>query len=328
MGDGRKVGQVATNSGPNPKEEQAARQRRQKVARKARKVERGRELAVERAEQREGGDGARALSQARRAHEEEADKARERRLRRVARSRAWRQRRGGEGDTVELGVGEVVVSRGVCSPHVCTVSPSPSTVCAPLSSCAPAARSYWVPGARWRRERSAVRLAERVAEDEEEKEVKLGKRRGEKVRRVTAGLGSSRLAAEAVAAAAAVDAAVEEAETAAAAGRRAKAAETAAAAVVEKAAVGAAVEAAAAAAAQERRRRRRSAAPARQAPRTHGTRRTPTRRRRAPAEVVLDVTVVAVRRGRVGWWVKEGGWAGFVTLSLALAGRHRGVPPE
>jgi hypothetical protein len=103
---------------------------------------------------------------------------------------------------------------------------------------------------------------------------------------------------------------------------------TAAAAAVEKAAVVAAVEAAAAAAAQERRRRRRSAAPARQAPRTHGTRRTPTRRRRAPAEVVLDVTVVAVRRGRVGWWVKEGGWAGFVTLSLALAGRHRGVPPE
>ena len=44
--------------------------------------------------------------------------------------------------------------------------------------------------------------------------------------------------------------------------------------------------------------------------------------------MVLDVTVVAVRRGRVGWWVKEGGWAGFVTLSLALAGRHRGVPPE
>ena len=86
--------------------------------------------------------------------------------------------------------------------------------------------------------------------------------------------------------------------------------------------------AAEAAAEQGRSRRRRGAAPARQAPRSRGTRRTPTRRRRAPAEVVLDVTVVAVRRGRVGWWVKEGGWAGFVTLSLALAGRHRGVPPE
>jgi hypothetical protein len=93
-----------------------------------------------------------------------------------------------------------------------------------------------------------------------------------------------------------------------------------------QAAAAAAVEAAVAAAAQGRRRR--SAAPARQAPRSHGTRRAPTRRRRATADVDLDVTVVAVRRGRVGWWVKEGGWAGFVTLSLALAGRHRGVPPE
>ena len=352
VGDGRKVGQVATNSGPNPKEEQAARQRRQKVARKARKVERGRELAVERAEQREGGDGERALSQARRAHEEEAGKAREGRLRRVARSQAWRQRRGGEGDTVELGVGEVVVSRGVCSPHVCTVSPSPSTVYAPFSSCAPAARSGRVPGGGDRK------VAEREVEEEEEetelreeeaaverKIVRAEKGRedcaqeealceGERERRgwrwgqtvwgkglVTATEQRSRIRARLeengakrrqrrAAAAAAIEAA------------------TAAAAAVEKAAVVAAVEAAAAAAAQERRRRRRSAAPARQAPRTHGTRRTPTRRRRAPAEVVLDVTVVAVRRGRVGWWVKEGGWAGFVTLSLALAGRHRGVPPE
>ena len=88
MGDGRKVGQVATNSGPNPKEEQAARQRRQKVARKARKVERGRELAVGRAAQREGGTGELALAQARRAQEEETNKAREGRLRRVAAKRA------------------------------------------------------------------------------------------------------------------------------------------------------------------------------------------------------------------------------------------------
>ena len=107
------------------------------------------------------------------------------------------------------------------------------------------------------------------------------------------------------------------------------------AAAVEAAAAkasAAAVEAAAAAA-QRRRRRRRGAAPARQAPRSHGTRRAPTRRRRATADVDLDVTVVAVRRGRAGWWVKKGGsgkggWPWYVSLLLALAGRHRGVPPE
>ena len=52
------------------KEEQAARQRRQKVAQKARKVEQGRELAAGRAEQREGGTGELALARARRAQEE------------------------------------------------------------------------------------------------------------------------------------------------------------------------------------------------------------------------------------------------------------------
>ena len=104
--------------------------------------------------------------------------------------------------------------------------------------------------------------------------------------------------------------------------------------MAERVAVKAAAAAVKAAAAEQgRSRRRRGAAPARQAPRSHGTRRAPTRRRRAPADVDLDVTVVAVRRGRVGWWVKEGGrgrggWPGYVSLSLALAGRHRGVPPE